>query len=63
MESSRWRQLLIHQLNNNQIITPTQEDRFKSDELLHEVLVTQTTNEYHRLAEMRLTTFLLNSLF
>jgi SM-20-related protein len=37
--------VLIHQLINNQIITPTQGKTvfFKSDELLHEVLVTQTT--------------------
>jgi SM-20-related protein len=37
-------ELLIHK-NNNQIITPTQGKTvfFKSDELLHEVLVTQTT--------------------
>lgn len=38
-------ELLIHQLNNNQKITPTHGKTvfFKSDELLHEVLVTQTT--------------------
>tara|TARA_R110000868_G_scaffold102368_2_gene281907 strand:+ start:1890 stop:2483 length:594 start_codon:yes stop_codon:yes gene_type:complete len=38
-------ELLIHQLNNNQTITPTQGKTvfFKSDELLHEVLVTQAT--------------------
>ncbi|MFT5251398.1 MAG: Rps23 Pro-64 3,4-dihydroxylase Tpa1-like proline 4-hydroxylase [Flavobacteriales bacterium] len=38
-------ELLIHQINNNQTITPTQGKTvfFKSDELLHEVLVTQTT--------------------
>jgi SM-20-related protein len=38
-------ELLIHQLNNNQKIAPTQGKTifFKSDELLHEVLVTQNT--------------------
>lgn len=38
-------ELLIHQLNNNQTIAPTQGKTvfFKSDELLHEVVVTQTT--------------------
>jgi SM-20-related protein len=38
-------ELLIHQVNNNQTITPTQGKTvfFKSDELLHEVVVTQTT--------------------
>ncbi|KFF03716.1 2OG-Fe(II) oxygenase [Flavobacterium hydatis] len=36
-------ELLIHQLNNNQKISPTQGKTvfFKSDELVHEVLVTQ----------------------
>jgi Rps23 Pro-64 3,4-dihydroxylase Tpa1-like proline 4-hydroxylase len=38
-------ELLIHQDNNNQKIAPTQGKTvfFKSDELLHEVLVTQNT--------------------
>jgi Rps23 Pro-64 3,4-dihydroxylase Tpa1-like proline 4-hydroxylase len=38
-------ELLIHQLDNNQKITPTQGKTvfFKSDELVHEVLVTQNT--------------------
>ncbi|MFM9826282.1 2OG-Fe(II) oxygenase [Flavobacterium sp.] len=38
-------ELLIHQLNNNQKICPTQGKTifFKSDELVHEVLVTQNT--------------------
>ena len=38
-------ELLIHQVNNNQKIAPTQGKTifFKSDELLHEVLVTQNT--------------------
>ena len=38
-------ELLIHQENNNQKIAPTQGKTvfFKSDELLHEVLVTQNT--------------------
>ncbi len=38
-------ELLIHQLNNNQRISPTQGKTvfFKSDELFHEVLVTQNT--------------------
>jgi SM-20-related protein len=38
-------ELLIHQPNNNQTIAPTQGKTvfFKSDELVHEVLVTQTT--------------------
>lgn len=38
-------ELLIHQLNNNQTISPVQGRTvfFKSDELVHEVLVTQTT--------------------
>ena len=38
-------ELLIHQLNNNQKIAPTQGKTvfFKSDELVHEVLVTQNT--------------------
>jgi Rps23 Pro-64 3,4-dihydroxylase Tpa1-like proline 4-hydroxylase len=38
-------ELLIHQLNNNQKISPTQGKTvfFKSDELVHEVLVTQNT--------------------
>jgi Rps23 Pro-64 3,4-dihydroxylase Tpa1-like proline 4-hydroxylase len=38
-------ELLIHQLNNNQKISPTQGKTvfFKSDELVHEVLVTQST--------------------
>lgn len=38
-------ELLIHQLNNNQKITPTQGKTvfFKSDELAHEVLKTQHT--------------------
>lgn len=38
-------ELLIHQLNNNQKISPTQGKTvfFKSDELIHEVLVTQNT--------------------
>jgi Rps23 Pro-64 3,4-dihydroxylase Tpa1-like proline 4-hydroxylase len=38
-------ELLIHQIDNNQLITPTQGKTvfFKSDELLHEVLVTQAT--------------------
>jgi SM-20-related protein len=37
--------LLIHQANNNQKIAPTQGKTvfFKSDELVHEVLVTQNT--------------------
>ncbi|MES2543277.1 MAG: 2OG-Fe(II) oxygenase family protein [Bacteroidota bacterium] len=38
-------ELLIHQFNNNQKISPTQGKTvfFKSDELVHEVLVTQNT--------------------
>lgn len=38
-------ELLIHQLNNNQKIVPTQGKTvlFKSDELVHEVLVNQNT--------------------
>lgn len=38
-------ELLIHQLNNNQKINPTQGKTvfFKSDELVHEVLVTNNT--------------------
>ncbi|WP_413998017.1 2OG-Fe(II) oxygenase [Flavobacterium sp. W1B] len=38
-------ELLIHQLNNNQKIAPTQGKTvfFKSNELVHEVLVTQNT--------------------
>nr|WP_315200003.1 2OG-Fe(II) oxygenase [uncultured Flavobacterium sp.] len=38
-------ELLIHQLGNNQKISPTQGKTvfFKSDELVHEVLVTQST--------------------
>jgi SM-20-related protein len=38
-------ELLIHQANNNQKIAPTQGKTvfFKSDELVHEVLVTQNT--------------------
>lgn len=38
-------ELLIHQVNNNQKIAPTQGKTvfFKSDELVHEVLVTQNT--------------------
>jgi SM-20-related protein len=38
-------ELLIHQTNNNQKIAPTQGKTvfFKSDELVHEVLVTQKT--------------------
>ncbi|MFV8343539.1 2OG-Fe(II) oxygenase [Flavobacterium sp. XS2P39] len=38
-------ELLIHQLDNNQKISPTQGKTvfFKSDELVHEVLVTQNT--------------------
>ena len=38
-------ELLIHQLDNNQKIAPTQGKTvfFKSDELVHEVLVTQNT--------------------
>lgn len=38
-------ELLIHQLNNNQKISPTQGKTvfFKSDELVHEVLITQNT--------------------
>ncbi len=48
--NSNWQEtdggeLLIHQVNNNQKITPTQGKTvfFKSDELVHEVLVTQNT--------------------
>jgi SM-20-related protein len=48
--NSNWKEsdggeLLIHQLDNNQKIAPTQGKTvfFKSDELLHEVLVTQNT--------------------
>ncbi len=48
--NSNWKEsdggeLLIHQLNNNQKISPTQGKTvfFKSDELVHEVLVTQNT--------------------
>jgi len=48
--NSNWQEsdggeLLIHQLNNNQKIAPTQGKTvfFKSDELVHEVLVTQNT--------------------
>ncbi|RUT72399.1 2OG-Fe(II) oxygenase [Flavobacterium cupreum] len=48
--NSNWQEvdggeLLIHQLNNNQKISPTQGKTvfFKSDELVHEVLVTQNT--------------------
>ncbi|MCV9933957.1 2OG-Fe(II) oxygenase [Flavobacterium sp. LS1R47] len=38
-------ELLIHQLDNNQKISPTQGKTvfFKSDELVHEVLITQNT--------------------
>lgn len=44
-QSSDGGELLIHQLNNNQKIAPTQGKTvfFKSDELVHEVLVTQKT--------------------
>lgn len=44
-EESDGGELLIHQLNNNQKISPTQGKTvfFKSDELVHEVLVTQNT--------------------
>lgn len=44
-QSSDGGELLIHQLNNNQKIAPTQGKTvfFKSDELVHEVLVTQST--------------------
>ncbi|MFV8376818.1 2OG-Fe(II) oxygenase [Flavobacterium sp. LB1P62] len=48
--NSNWQEsdggeLLIHQLGNNQKISPTQGKTvfFKSDELVHEVLVTQNT--------------------
>jgi SM-20-related protein len=48
--NSNWQEsdggeLLIHQLDNNQKITPTQGKTvfFKSDELVHEVLLTQNT--------------------
>lgn len=48
--NSNWQEsdggeLLIHQLNNNQKISPTQGKTvfFKSDELVHEVLITQNT--------------------
>ena len=48
--NSNWQEtdggeLLIHQVNNNQKIAPTQGKTvfFKSDELVHEVLVTQNT--------------------
>lgn len=48
--NSNWQEsdggeLLIHQLDNNQKIAPTQGKTvfFKSDELVHEVLVTQNT--------------------
>ncbi|WP_426065180.1 2OG-Fe(II) oxygenase [Flavobacterium sp. DSP2-3-1] len=48
--NSNWKEsdggeLLIHQLDNNQKIAPTQGKTvfFKSDELVHEVLVTQNT--------------------
>lgn len=48
--NSNWKEsdggeLLIHQLDNNQKISPTQGKTvfFKSDELVHEVLVTQST--------------------
>jgi len=48
--NSNWQEsdggeLLIHQLNNNQKISPTQGKTifFKSDELVHEVLATQNT--------------------
>ncbi len=48
--NSNWQEsdggeLLIHQLGNNQKITPTQGKTvfFKSDELVHEVLLTQNT--------------------
>lgn len=48
--NSNWQEsdggeLLIHQLDNNQKISPTQGKTvfFKSDELVHEVLVTQNT--------------------
>jgi SM-20-related protein len=46
-------ELMIHQENRNQI-TPTQGKTvfFKSDELLHEVLVTQNTRMYYRMAKM-----------
>jgi SM-20-related protein len=44
-------ELLIHQLNNNQKIAPTQgKTIFFKRELLHEVLVPKHTYEYHRLA-------------
>lgn len=44
-QSSDGGELLIHQPNNNQKIAPTQGKTvfFKSDELVHEVLVTQNT--------------------
>ncbi|UFH34733.1 2OG-Fe(II) oxygenase [Flavobacterium acetivorans] len=44
-QSSDGGELLIHQANNNQKITPTQGKTvfFKSDELVHEVLVTHNT--------------------
>ena len=48
--NSNWKdadggELLIHQLDNNQKISPTQGKTvfFKSNELVHEVLVTQNT--------------------
>jgi SM-20-related protein len=44
-EESHGGELLIHQLDNNQKISPTQGKTvfFKSDELVHEVLVTKNT--------------------
>lgn len=44
-EESHGGELLIHQLDNNQKISPTQGKTvfFKSDELVHEVLITQNT--------------------
>ena len=44
-QESEGGELLIHQLNNNQKIAPSQGKTvfFKSDELVHEVLVTQNT--------------------
>jgi hypothetical protein len=38
--------------NRNQKLRPRKTVFFKSDELLHEVLVTQNTNEYYRMAKM-----------
>jgi SM-20-related protein len=45
-------ELMIHQENRNQNYTQGKTVFFKSDELLHEVLVTQNTRMNYRMAKM-----------